>query len=114
MRRWRSAVVTWGQARATVTRERIGKDALHEGIPWGWESFADYLDADVHDLRAGIDVRGKAVFIYSIPTPSALNHSAKTNGAMLLGHAHGEPAILAREAPRCVRSRAAALFPPAS
>src|SRR4029077_14579932 len=43
---------------------------------------------------AGRDVRGKAVFIYSIPTPSALNHSAKTNGAMLLAEEKGAAAIV--------------------
>jgi hypothetical protein len=43
---------------------------------------------------AGRDVRGKAVFIYSIPTPSALNHSARTNGAMLLAEQKGAAAIV--------------------
>jgi hypothetical protein len=43
---------------------------------------------------AGRDVRGKAVVIYSIPTPSALNHSAKTNGAMLLAEEKGAAAIV--------------------
>ena len=43
---------------------------------------------------AGRDVRGKAVFIYSIPTPSALNNSAKTNGAMLLAEEKGAAAIV--------------------
>lgn len=43
---------------------------------------------------AGRDVRGKAVFIYSVPTPSALNHSAKTNGAMLLAEEKGAAAIV--------------------
>ena len=43
---------------------------------------------------AGRDVRGKAVVIYSIPTPSALNHSGKTNGAMLLAEEKGAAAVL--------------------
>ena len=43
---------------------------------------------------AGRDVRGKAVVIYSIPTPSALNHSAKTNGAILLAEEKGAAAIV--------------------
>jgi hypothetical protein len=43
---------------------------------------------------AGRDVRGKAAVIYSIPTPSALNHSAKTNGAMLLAEQKGAAAII--------------------
>ena len=43
---------------------------------------------------SGRDVRGKAVFIYSIPTPSALNHSAKSNGAMLLAEDRGAAAIV--------------------
>jgi len=43
---------------------------------------------------AGRDVRGKAAVIYSIPTPSALNHSAKTNGAMLLAEEKGAAAII--------------------
>ena len=43
---------------------------------------------------SGRDVRGKAVFIYSIPTPSALNHSAKSNGAMLLAEDKGAAAIV--------------------
>jgi hypothetical protein len=43
---------------------------------------------------AGRDVRGKAAVIYSIPTPSALNHSAKTNGAMLLAEEKGAAAIV--------------------
>src|SRR5580765_878149 len=43
---------------------------------------------------AGRDVRGKAVVIYSIPTPSALNHSGKTNGAMLLAEQEGAAAVI--------------------
>ena len=43
---------------------------------------------------AGRDVRGKAVIIYSIPTPSALNHSGKTNGAMLLAEEKGAAAVI--------------------
>ena len=43
---------------------------------------------------AGRDVRGKAVFIYSVPTPSALNHSAKTAGAMQMAEDRGAAAIL--------------------
>ena len=43
---------------------------------------------------AGRDVRGKAVVIYSIPTPSALNHSGKTNGAMLLAEEKGAAAVI--------------------
>jgi peptidase M28-like protein len=43
---------------------------------------------------AGRDVRGKAVFIYSIPTPSALNHSARTDGAMKLAEDKGAAAIV--------------------
>ena len=43
---------------------------------------------------AGRDVRGKAVVIYSIPTPSALNHSGKTNGAMLLAEDKGAAAVI--------------------
>jgi Peptidase family M28 len=43
---------------------------------------------------AGRDVRGKAVVIYSIPTPSALNHSGKTNGAMLLAEQKGAAAVI--------------------
>jgi len=43
---------------------------------------------------AGRDVRGKAVVIYSIPTPSALNHSGKTNGAMLLAEERGAAAVI--------------------
>ena len=39
-------------------------------------------------------MRGKAVVIYSIPTPSALNHSARTNGAMLLAEEKGAAAII--------------------
>jgi len=30
----------------------------------------------------GVDVHGKAVFLYSIPTPSALDHSAEWNGSL--------------------------------
>jgi len=43
---------------------------------------------------AGRDVRGKAVFIYSVPTPSALNHSARTDGAMKIAEDKGAAAIL--------------------
>jgi hypothetical protein len=43
---------------------------------------------------AGRDVRGKAVFIYSVPTPSALNHSARTDGAMKIAEDKGAAAIV--------------------
>jgi hypothetical protein len=43
---------------------------------------------------AGRDVRGKAVVISSVPTPSALNHSAKTDGAMKIAEDNGAAAIL--------------------
>jgi hypothetical protein len=39
-------------------------------------------------------VSGKAVVVYSIPTPSALNHSGKTNGAMLLAEQKGAAAVI--------------------
>jgi Peptidase family M28 len=42
----------------------------------------------------GRDVRGKAVIIYSVPTPSALNHSARTDGAMKIAEDRGAAAIL--------------------
>jgi len=43
---------------------------------------------------SGRDVRGKAVFIYSVPTPSALNHSARTDGALKLAEEKGAAAIV--------------------
>jgi hypothetical protein len=41
----------------------------------------------------GRDVRGKAVFIYSIPTPSALNHSAAWSGAIRRAQEKGAAAV---------------------
>jgi hypothetical protein len=43
---------------------------------------------------AGRDVRGKAVIVYSVPSPSALNHSARTDGAMKIAEDNGAAAIL--------------------
>ncbi|HEV3056669.1 MAG TPA: M28 family peptidase [Vicinamibacterales bacterium] len=56
-----------------------------EGVYVGLGTPADF---------AGRDVRGKAVFIYSVPTPSALNHSARTDGAMKIAEDKGAAAIL--------------------
>ena len=41
----------------------------------------------------GRNVRGKAVFIYSIPTPSALNHSAAWSGALKRAQSGGAAAV---------------------
>ena len=60
----------------------------------GLELDAVYVGLGTPADFAGRDVRGKAVVIYSIPTPSALNHSAKTNGAMLLAEEKGAAAII--------------------
>jgi hypothetical protein len=46
---------------------------------------ADYL---------GRDARGKAVFVYSIPTPSGRNHSASWSGAVARAEQHGAAAIV--------------------
>jgi hypothetical protein len=60
----------------------------------GLDLDAVYVGLGTPSDFAGRDVRGKAVVIYSIPTPSALNHSGKTNGAMLLAEQKGAAAIL--------------------
>jgi hypothetical protein len=62
--------------------------------PAGLDLEAVYVGLGTPADFAGRDVRGKAVFIYSIPTPSALNHSARTNGAMALAEDKGAAAIV--------------------
>src|SRR5262249_7605159 len=62
--------------------------------PGGLDLDAVYVGLGTPADFAGRDVRGKAVFIYSVPTPSALNHSARTDGAMALAEEKGAAAIL--------------------
>jgi hypothetical protein len=62
--------------------------------PAGLDLDAVYVGLGTAADFAGRDVRGKAVLIYSVPTPSALNHSARTAGAMKLAEDRGAAAIL--------------------
>jgi len=62
--------------------------------PGGLDLDAVYVGLGTPADFAGRDVRGKAVFIYSVPTPSALNHSARTDGAMKIAEDNGAAAIL--------------------
>ena len=65
------------------------------GTPAGGLSLdAVYVGLGTPADFAGRDVRGRAVVIYSIPTPSALNHTGKTNGAMLLAEEKGASAVI--------------------
>jgi hypothetical protein len=41
----------------------------------------------------GRDVRGKAVFLYSVPTPGGLNHSARWSGAVDRARSEGAAAV---------------------
>ncbi|HEX7136219.1 MAG TPA: M28 family peptidase [Vicinamibacterales bacterium] len=62
--------------------------------PAGLDLDAVYVGLGTPADFAGRDVRGKAVIIYSVPTPSALNHSARTDGAMKIAEDRGAAAIL--------------------
>ncbi|HEY7286541.1 MAG TPA: M28 family peptidase [Vicinamibacterales bacterium] len=62
--------------------------------PGGLDLDAVYVGLGTPADFAGRDVRGKAVIIYSVPTPSALNHSARTDGAMKIAEDKGAAAIL--------------------
>ncbi len=62
--------------------------------PGGLDLDAVYVGLGTPADFAGRDVRGKAVIIYSVPTPSALNHSARTDGAMKIAEDNGAAAIL--------------------
>lgn len=62
--------------------------------PGGLDLDAVYVGLGTAADFAGRDVRGKAVIIYSVPTPSALNHSARTDGAMKIAEDNGAAAIL--------------------
>jgi hypothetical protein len=62
--------------------------------PGGLDLDAVYVGLGTPADFAGRDVRGKAVVIYSVPTPSALNHSARTDGAMKIAEDKGAAAIL--------------------
>jgi Peptidase family M28 len=62
--------------------------------PAGLDLDAIYVGLGTPSDFAGRDVRGKAVFIYSIPTPSALAHSARSNGALKLAEDKGAAAVV--------------------
>ena len=62
--------------------------------PGGLDLDAVYVGLGTPADFAGRDVRGKAVIIASVPTPSALNHSARTDGAMKIAEDRGAAAIL--------------------
>jgi len=62
--------------------------------PGGLEAEAVYVGLGTPADFMGRDVRGKVAVIHSIPTPSALNYSARWNGAIKLAGERGAAAIL--------------------
>lgn len=60
----------------------------------GLEAEAVYVGLGTPADFMGRDVRGKAAVIHAIPTPSALNYSARWNGAIRLAAERGAAAIL--------------------
>ena len=89
---WAVSVTGGGRTTALKTAHPVLRSI---GTPApGLELDAVYVGLGTPADFAGRDVRGKAVFIYSIPTPSALNHSGKTNGAMLLAEEKGAAAVV--------------------
>lgn len=61
--------------------------------PAGVELEAVYLGWGTEADMVGRDVRGKAAFIYSMPTSSAIRHSATLNGSLLRAQERGAAAI---------------------
>jgi hypothetical protein len=89
---WALSVSAGGRTVALTTAQPVLRSA---GTPAeGLDLDAVWVGLGTPADFAGRDVRGKAVFIYSIPTPSALNHSARTSGAMALAESRGAAAIV--------------------
>ncbi len=89
---WAVSAVGGGNTVVLKTAHPVLRSA---GTPAGGLSLdAVYVGLGTPADFAGRDVRGKAVIIYSIPTPSALNHSGKTNSAMLLAEEKGAAAVI--------------------
>jgi hypothetical protein len=89
---WAVSAVTGGNTVVLKTAHPVLRSI---GTPAdGLDLDAVYVGLGTPADFAGRDVRGKAVVIYSIPTPSALNHSGKTNGAMLLAEEKGAAAVI--------------------
>jgi hypothetical protein len=89
---WAVSAVSGAQTVSLTTAHPVLRSS---GTPAsGLDLDAIYVGLGTPADFAGRDVRGKAVVIYSVPTPSALNHSGKTNGAMLLAEQKGAAAVI--------------------